>query len=241
MWKNRKLDVLPIANRHVGVVSKAVCPANVRHSVALGKTAQQRRAFVMFAVRFFYAVSCFCSRHMPAFVLQAALVRFIKVFFLLFLFSDGVFLCIVLYKQFLLLNKWFLFALLSVLLAITLTCVLFDEIIARCKSTAYKNRSTRHSPMTRYEYMLSQMPLPPHNSAVPQSQFYASQYFPETPLPTPFLMPQSFLGRPEDEPSEEARPLVRVWETIDMSSTNIEHFLDTDPPASSLPPPARPT
>ncbi len=232
MWNNRKLSSLLIMNQNVSVVSKAVCPASVRHSVALGKAAQQRRLFVMFAARFFYEVSRFCSRHMPAFVPHVALVRFVKVFFLLFLLSDGVFLCMALYKQFLLLNKWFLLALLSVLLAITLACLLFDEIIARCKSTVYKNRHAHRSPVTEYEYMSLKMPA--KEWEVPPSQSYVPQHFLDTPLPTFSLPPRSSLGHMEDEPSEQARPLIRVLETIDMSSTNIEHFLDSEPPTSSF-------
>ena len=232
MWKNRKLDVLPIMNQHVSVVSKAVCPANVRHSVALGKTAQQRRLFVMFGGRFFSAGSRFCSRYLPAFVLHAALIRFLKVLFLLFLLSDGIFLCAALYKQFLLLDKWFLFAFLSVLLAIALACLLFDEIIARCKSTASKDRDAKLLSMAEYEYMLSQMPLASWNHNLSQQ---VPRYFPETPLPTFPLPPRSSSGCVEDEQSEPARPLIRVLETIDMSSTNIEHFLDVEPPVSALP------
>ena len=231
MWNNTRLGSLLIVNQNVSVVSKAVCPANVRHSVALGKTAQQRRLFVMFAARFFSAVSCFFSRYMPAFVLHTAIVRFVKVFFLLFLLSDGVFLCIALYKQFLLLNKWVLFALLSVLLAIALVCLLFDEIIACCKSTAYKNRYASRSLMTEYGYMSSRVPSIPWGYEVPLSRPYTLQYFPDTPRPTfpsPSLSSQGYM---QGGPPEQDRPLIRVLETIDMSSTNIEHFLDSEPSA----------
>ena len=227
MWNNRRLGSLLIVNQNVSVVSKAVCPANVRHSVALGKTAQQRRLFVIFVARFFYAMSCFCSRHMPAFVLHTAIVRFVKVFFLLFLLSDGVFLCIALYRQFLLLNKWVLFALLSVLLAIALVCLLFDEIISCCKSTAYKNQCASRSPMTEYGYMSSRAPSIPWGYEVPPLQ----PYTPRPTFPSPSLSSQGYI---QGRLPEQDRPLIRVLETIDMSSTNIEHFLDSEPPASSL-------
>lgn len=226
MWKNRKLGTLLVANRPKSVVSKAVCPANVRHSVALGKTAQQRRLFVMFTVRVFYSISCFYARHLPTFGLHAALIRFVKIFFLLFLLSDGVFLCFAIYKQLLLLNTWFLCALLSVLLAITLAYLLFDEILARCTLRVSKGRSIRRFPLSEHAYRPLQTPLARKSSTMPL------QYFPETPLPS-----RSSPGRlGGDEPLEQDRPLVRVLETIDMSSSNVEHFLDTNLPSSSLPP-----
>lgn len=224
MWKNRKLGTLPIVNRPKSVVSKAVCPANVRHSVALGKTAQKRRLFVMFTARFFYSTSYFYARHLPVFGLHAALIRFVKVFFLLFLFSDGIFLCFALYKQFLLINAWFLCALLSILLAITLAYLLFDEILARCTSRTYRSRPGRRNPVATRQYRSSQVPPAQHSSRVPQ------QYFPETPLPS-----QSSLNRIEG--NGQGEPGVRVLETLDMSATNIEHFLNTNLPSSSLPSP----
>jgi hypothetical protein len=221
MWKNRKSGTLRIANRPKSVVSKAICPANVRHSVALGKTAQKRRLFVMFAARFFYSMSYFYTRHLPAFGLHAALIRSIKVFFLLFLFSDGIFLCFALYKQFLLLNVWFVCALLSILLAITLAYLLFDEILARCTFRTYRTRPTRRTSVATRQYRSLQVPPAQQSSRVSQ------QYFPETPLPS-----QSSLNRIEG--NGQGEPEVRVLETLDMSATNIEHFLDTKLPSSSL-------
>ncbi|MBA2677894.1 MAG: hypothetical protein H0U76_05805 [Ktedonobacteraceae bacterium] len=228
MWKNRKLGTLLIANRPKSVVSQAVCPENVRHSVALGKTAQQRRLFVMFIARFSYSIRYFYARHLPTFRLQAALIRFVKVFFLLFLFSDGIFLCFAIYKQVLQLNSWFLCALLSILLAITLAYLLFDEILARCTSRVYKSRPIRRSPILEYEYRSSPMSLARRNLNG------AQQYFPDTPLPSRSALDR--IGRGGDERDEQERPLVRVLETLDMSSTNVEHFLDSNPPSSSFPP-----
>ncbi len=66
------------------------------------------------------------------------------------------------------------------------------------------------------------MPLAQRSSRVSQ------QYFPETPLPS-----QSSLDRIGG--NEQGEPEVRVLETLDMSTTNIKHFLDTNLPSSSLP------
>ncbi len=231
--------MLLVMNQPVSVVSKAFCPTNVRHSVALGKTAQQRRLFIMFAARLTQVLSCFCARYMPAFVMHTAVVRFVKVCFLLFLVSDGIFLCAALYNQLLLLNKWFIFALLAVLLAIALTCLLFDEIVTRCKSAFYKSWHVRRA--IKPDYAWSQVPASQWGHDVALSHLPVgptSQPFPETPLPNFSLRSGSFSGYRPDEANEVAvppTPLIRVLETIDLSSTNIEHFLDIKTQSSFFP------
>jgi hypothetical protein len=226
-------------NQPVSVVSKAVCPANVRHSVALGRTAQQRRLFIMLSARLAQNSSRFCARYMPALEMHTAIVRFVKICFSLFLVSDGIFLCAALYNQLLLLNKLFIFALLSVLLAIALTCLLFDEVVERCKSVSQKSQHFMRASITQPEYMWSQVPASQWGEYTPPAQMSVvstSQYFPETPQPTPS---QSFSRHMQDEVSAGVdippTPLVRVWETIDLSSTNIEHFLDAEAQALFFP------
>ena len=239
--ENRKLGMLLVMNQPVSVVSKAVCPASVRHSVALGKTAQQRRLFVMLAARFARVLSGFSARYMPAFVMHTAIVRFVKVCFLLFLVSDGVLLCAALYNQFLLLNKWFLFALLSVLLTIALACLLFDEVVARCKSISRKgSRFLRSSVAKPDGHVWPQEPASQWGHYVLPSSLLsavpASRHFPETPLPSFSLPPRSYTGHMLDEANVvPPTPLIRVLETIDLSSTNIEHFLDIKTQSSFLP------
>ncbi|GAC1368895.1 MAG: hypothetical protein NVSMB44_35710 [Ktedonobacteraceae bacterium] len=232
MWEKRRFRTLLLMNQPGSVVSKAVCPANVRYSVALGKMAQQRRLLIMLAAGLMQALRGFCARYMPAVVMRVALVRLVKLCFVLFLLSDGVFLCMALYNQLLLLNRWFIFALFFVVLAIAMTCVVFDEILAYCKSTAYKNRSSSRTGSRPARSTSARAWKPGRSGQRVQAR---PRYFPETPLPL-FSLPPWSRRSPLPEPTA---PRIRVWETIDMSSTNVEHFLDADaewprPPLSQM-------
>ncbi|GCE18154.1 hypothetical protein KDK_19540 [Dictyobacter kobayashii] len=130
-----------------------------------------------------------------------------------------VFCCIVIafvitaiYDWAMLLNHWFTFVLFASL------CVLTTAIIDYIR-TGHK----QDTPQAARQFMppthssLAGIPVSPPDSAlnssaaIPQTQVPVLFSFPDTPMPVP------------------ATPLVRVLETIDLSSTNIKHFLEIKP------------
>lgn len=189
--------------------SKAIWPITAQHYVHTNRAAQQRRLIIMTGISW---IDMLGLLRIQALYLVSRYLTFNR------LMQGGfVFVCIgiafvlsAIYDWAMLLTHWVTFVLFASL------CVLTTAIIDYLRIE--QKRSMRHSvkpfmpaPKSSFAGIPASQPSQPlkalnHSQSHPQTQAPALFSFPDTPMP--------------------ATPLVRVLETIDLSSTNVKHFLD---------------
>jgi hypothetical protein len=185
-------------------VSHAVRPLSVVHCVATGRIAQNRRTLLMARETVFhFLLLCLHPRALK--VLYPRLTRFIGLSFCA-LIAVALFFGVTLFF-------WpTLFAYWPVLCALALFCVATTVAIMWAILRDGHALSLRIVAAPRTSYVpVSSMDVAHPFSALPYAQFSPVPPEVNTPMPVP------------------PTPLVRVLETIDLSSTNVEHFLDIKP------------
>lgn len=189
--------------------SKAIWPITAQHYVHTNRTAQQRRFIIMtglswidmlglLRIQVLYLVSRYMTFNR---LVQGSLV---------FVCIGAAFVLSAIYDWAMLRTHWLTFVLFACL------CVLTTLIIDYLRSEQKRSMphtikpfvSSATSPFAAIPTSQPGQPLKAlsHSQSIPQTQVSALFNFPDTPMP--------------------ATPLVRVLETIDLSSTNVKHFLD---------------
>jgi hypothetical protein len=188
-------------------VSRALWPSQMRRSPATGKIAQQRRLMIIKGVWCFRKPRPFQNKR-----LVKKLVEFqstFRIYLLYTMLTISLLVVGVLLAMFIL-HPWPVTILLGLLWTVTValtiqlwyTC-LYMALTARRMA---KRLPIQHLPTIARTRPLSPMPTIPVTRPLPGSLSISRPGFPATPMPS--------------------TPLVRILETIDLSSTNVEHFLE---------------
>lgn len=212
-----------MANHYCCVTSKALWPRLERHCVPTGKAAQGRRVVIMGGIWGFYHLYRWrtylwfgLSKHFNA--RQGRWVSMgLTIWGMICVLSA-------LFDKNLMLNHWFVFILLAALCAFIVLNVVFAryrrQVALACQYAesspfTVPGTSPGHVPSSKMGSFAASF----SRRSIPRTQLPFLFAFPDTPMPVP------------------ATPLIRVLETIDLSSANVPHFLDTKP----HPIPSRPT
>lgn len=196
-------------------VSRALWPSQMRRSPATGKIAQQRRLMIIKGVWCFRKPGPLQNKR-----LVKKLVEFQSTFRIYLLYTTlAVSLLVVgvLLAMFVL-HPWPITILLGLLWTVTIaltmrlwyTC-LYMALTAR--------RVTKRLPIQQLPTIAKTRPLPPMH-AIPATR--------PIPVSLPGSLPASLPGSRPGFPATPIppTPFVRILETIDLSSTNVEHFLE---------------
>ncbi|GCF07414.1 hypothetical protein KDI_09780 [Dictyobacter arantiisoli] len=211
--------------------SKAIWPTDMRCCVHTNLAAQQRRLFIMKSCRWIATLGVWRLYSRQLFARYLSLQRIIQVSFALLIIGTA-FVLATLYDGGIVLHHWLtilLLVILAALMAVIIRHLWSDskreqverQHILQPGPTSFAGIPVSHLGQVARSIYISQTATRAvsatqelEQSFVPQTQIPATFPFPETPMPVP------------------ATPLIRVLETIDLSSTNIKHFLDTKPHAS---------
>ncbi len=216
--KTRKSNNVQKIEQPIIRVSKAVLPKKRRYRVATDKIAQLHRFFIMGCSWIIDTCSLLGLLCLYFIYKHTVAVRLMRMGSALLIASGSIFLLLILSGRPLVLDGWFVPALFAILLAVVMTTLWLEERFARQAMMHRGQRTSLSSPS------VSSLALGSYAGMHSQAGYYISQMqrsstrsFPATPVPTP------------------AAPLIRVLETIDLSGTNIEHFLDIEPSPSTFP------
>jgi hypothetical protein len=212
-------------SRVIGV-SKAVWPLKERHCVPTGKAAQRRRILVLMGVwgshhlspwrTRFRRIGQMVSRHM-------SIHRGVQIGLVLMI-SGVVFIISAFYDWSMMLNHWFTFLPFAILCIFSTLTIAFAwsehrQVPEYQQQPPYSITALPHSSVGSISVStLGEIAPSWHGQSIPETHVPPHFSFPETPVPAP------------------TAPLVRVLETVDLSSTNVQHFLDTKAQAAIFPP-----
>jgi hypothetical protein len=199
-----------------GGVSHAFWPLEVRHCLATGKHAQRRRLIILKEINWL-------RRNRPQQNNQKRTLRGAFRIYLLYsalgisFLMTGVLLALFMLRPWAVTMLLVLFWLATIALTVRLWYVCLQmTLVARHASThkaehstklATKHVAAKREILQQFPTIAKTRPIVASLPPVPVTR----PLFPATPMPS--------------------TPLVRVLETIDLSSTNIEHFLDTNQPS----------
>jgi hypothetical protein len=199
-------------------VSNAFWPADARCSVHTNKVAQLRRICIMIAIECINIWGLWKVYWQYLTSITMSLHRLVQIIFIGGILGTAVVLA-AFYDWGALLKHWFIFVLCVVSCVFVTLLVIYAWIDNR---RTRKNQplvlNISHSSLAGIP--VSQMdqtppsPLSDSGPSVPKTQLPTLLPFPDTPVPV------------------SATPLIRVLETIDLSSTNVKHFLDIRPHSS---------
>jgi hypothetical protein len=191
-------------------VSHALWPSQVRRCLATGKIAQRRRLMIIKGVWWFRK-----PRQLQNKQLVKKLVEFQSTFRIYLLYTTlAISLLVVgILLAMFVLHPWPITILLVLLWVVTTaltmrlwyTC-LYMTLTAPRAAMRIAMRTAKRMPKRQLPTIAKTRPLPPmHTVPVTRPQLVTRPSFPSTPIPP--------------------TPLVRVLETIDLSTTSVEHFL----------------
>ncbi|GCE25966.1 hypothetical protein KDA_14500 [Dictyobacter alpinus] len=194
--------------------SKAIWPTSVQHCVHTGQVAQQRRRVIMTGINWIDTLGLFRLQGVYILSKYITLSRMLQSG-IVFTVIGVAFILTAIYDWAMLLNHWITFVLFAALCVVTTAVVDYIRTGRKPQHKASQpfmqapNSSFAGIPISRLGQPLRLMNT---GSSIPQTQVPGLFHFPDTPMP--------------------ATPLVRVLETIDLSSTNVKHFLDIKPHAT---------
>ncbi|WP_338253631.1 hypothetical protein [Dictyobacter halimunensis] len=190
--------------------SKAIWPLTAQHYVHTNRAAQQRRLIIMTGIN---GLDMLGLLRIQALYVMSRYLTFNRL-----LQGAFVFVCIgiafvlsAIYDWAMLLSHWVTFALFACLCV--LTTAIFDYWRGEQKRSMQQTiKPFMSSATSSFAGIPASQPSQPlqalsRSQSLPQPQVSSLLNFPDTPMPP-------------------ATPLVRVLETIDLSSTNVKHFLD---------------
>jgi hypothetical protein len=205
--------------QHMNGVSNAFWPSNMRRGVHTNKVAQQRRIMIMLGIE------CINTLKLWHIYWQYLVSTYMSLQRLIQLVCIGVILGMagmlaVFYDWGAMLKHWFAFLLCLLLCAFATLIIVYAWIgnkrTRKPQPLALKlsHASLAGIPAVQMKPAPSPLPTGNHGLNLPHTQAPTLLPFPETPMPM------------------SATPLIRVLETIDLSSTNVKHFLDIRPHSS---------
>lgn len=198
--------------------SKAIWPASMQRCVHTNQAAQQRRRVIMTGINWIDTLGLLHIHAMYVVARYMTLSRIVQSG-IVFTVIGVAFVLTAIYDWVMLLHHWMTFVLFAALCVATTAVV--DYIRTERKQQPQHapqrfmhvaNSSFAGIPISQISQSLQATNI---GQSIPQTQAPGFFSFPETPMPIP------------------ATPLIRVLETIDLSSTNVKHFLDIKPQATN--------
>lgn len=199
-------------------VSNAFWPSNARGGVHTNKVAQLRRIMIMLGIECINTCKLWHIYWQYLVSTYMSLQRLIQVVCIGAILGMAVVMA-AFYDWGAMLKHWFAF-LLCIILCVFAALIIVYAWMGNRRTRKDQPLVLNISPSALVGIPVSQMeqsssPVTSGNGAsIPQTQLPTLYPFPETPMPMP------------------ATPLIRVLETIDLSSTNVKHFLDIRPHSS---------
>ncbi len=199
-------------------VSNAFWPADVRCRVHTNKVAQLRRICIMMAIECINIWGLWKVYWQYLTSITMSLHRLVQIIFIGGILGMAVVMA-AFYDWGVLLKHWFTFVLCVVLCIFVTLLILYAWLGNR--------RTRRDQPLVLNisHSSLAGIPVSQMEQTPPSSLAGSGPSVPKTQLPTLFPFPETPVPVP-------ATPLIRVLETIDLSSTNVKHFLDIRPHSS---------
>lgn len=203
--------------QHMNGVSNAFWPSHVRRGVHTNKVAQQRRMIILLGIECINTLKLwhiYCQYLVATYMSLQRLVQIICIGAIL----GMAMMLAVFYDWGVTLKHWLAFLLCIILCVFTTLMLVYAWLghrSTRKQQTLVLNISAPlvGIPASAIEQASSSSPAS-HGPRIPRTHMPTLYSFPETPMPMP------------------ATPLIRVLETIDLSSTNVKHFLDIRPHSS---------
>jgi hypothetical protein len=204
--------------QHMNGVSNAFWPSNVRRGVHTNKVAQLRRIIIMLGIELMNTWKLwhiYCQYLASTYMSLHRLVQMICIGAIL----GMAMILAVFYDWGAMLKHWFAF-LLCIILCIFATLIIVYVWLGNRRTRKHESLMLNLSHASLAGIPVAQMAqasslvVSSNGASIPQTHLPTLLPFPETPMPMP------------------ATPLIRVLETIDLSSTNVKHFLDIRPHSS---------
>ncbi|GER87328.1 hypothetical protein KDW_14900 [Dictyobacter vulcani] len=197
--------------------SKAIWPVSMQRCVHTNQAAQQRRLVIMTGINWIDTLGLLRIHAMYVVSRYMTLSRIVQGG-IVFTVIGVAFVLTAIYDWVMLLHHWITFVLFAAL------CVATTAVVDYIRT----ERKQQHKPSQPFMHVVNSsfagIPISKISQSlqatnigqrIPQTQASGFFSFPETPMPIPDT------------------PLIRVLETIDLSSTNVKHFLDIKPQATN--------
>ncbi|GHO86941.1 hypothetical protein [Dictyobacter formicarum] len=189
--------------------SKAIWPITAQCYVHTNRAAQQRRLIIMTGISWIDMLGLLRIQTLYLVSRYLTFNRLVQGGFV-FVCIGIAFVLSAIYDWAMLLAHWMTFVLFASLCVLT-TAIIDYLRIEQKRSSQHPTKQFMPAAKSSFTSIPASQPSQPlkalsHSQSIPQTQVPSLFSFPDTPMPS--------------------TPLVRVLETIDLSSTNIKHFLD---------------
>lgn len=214
--EQKKLRTQIGQHQHLHGASRAIWPISARRCVHTDRVAQRRRVCIMTGIGWVHTLEDWRMRNAQLAAQHLTFNRITQIS-LVFLALGSAFVLSAIYDWGMLLNHWVTFVLFALLCILTTLGIGYLRTGSKQEQQDLQmfNRPGISSfagiPKSQMGQSVQSLSSLESGPTIPQTQAPGIFTFPDTPMPIP------------------ATPLVRVLETIDLSSTNVKHFLDIKP------------